>query len=69
MVTKYCKICGKEFLGYTNARYCSGACRIEFQTDYARRWRNKNREHCREYHRNYWRLVNGKQNKVQESEN
>ena len=53
LVTKYCKMCGSEFEGRTNARYCTPACKREYETAYAKRWRDKNREHYREYQRTY----------------
>lgn len=54
--TKECKMCGAEFKGMTNARYCSAVCRIQFKTEYDKKWREKNIEHYRQYQRDYQKL-------------
>ena len=59
-VIKACKICGTEFEGYTNARYCSPACKREYESAYARKWREVNRTKVRTYQRDYWRLKHSK---------
>lgn len=52
-VTKICKMCGSEFMGRTNARYCCARCRTDYETAYARKWREANREHYKEYQKKY----------------
>lgn len=65
-VTKVCKICGNEFYGKTNACYCSASCRREYETAYARKYRESHQEQIRTYNRNYWRKYYGKDAYVQQ---
>lgn len=53
LVTKRCKMCDKEFLGNKRMVYCSASCRTKYQSEYAKRWRDKNREKYNDYMRRY----------------
>ncbi len=47
-MTKICKLCGKEFEGYCNRKYCS-ECKIIKRKE----WDNKHREYNKRYYKKY----------------
>lgn len=54
--TRFCKNCGIEFdAKHPNSQYCSAECRRVPEREYARMWRDKNREKYRAYMREYMR--------------
>ena len=55
LIEKKCKMCGTEFEGRTNACYCSNACKRQYNTEYAKRYRDNHREKITRYNREYWR--------------
>lgn len=51
-----CKMCGVLYDSTApRSCYCSDACRREYETAYARKYRNAHRAQITKYNREYWR--------------
>lgn len=53
MIVK-CRICGKEFKGRANSCICSGACRLEAQKEYQKKYRMLYPNRVKERQRKWW---------------
>ena len=53
MIVK-CRICGKEFKGRANSCICSGACRLEAQKEYQKKYRMLYPNKVKERQRKWW---------------
>ena len=63
-----CKMCGGIYESSApHSSYCSDACRREYETSYARKYRSEHREKITKYNREYWRKTHSEK-KVQKSQ-
>jgi hypothetical protein len=65
-IERTCKMCGVVYESEApHSCYCSDTCRREYETAYARKWRDKNREKIRAYQREQqrqrYRRLHGKE--------
>lgn len=51
-------MCGSEYKGRTNSKYCGAVCRLEANRQYVKQYKEEHKEELKIYHRNYQRGYN-----------
>lgn len=68
MIVK-CRICGKEFKGRANSCICSGACRLEAQKEYQKKYRLLYSNKVKDRQRKWWNDNRAKTQEIKRSDN